>query len=1158
MTINSHTTYTLHGQATAARRHTRLRVIVACILLIVSALCAVSINAKSPEQYVQSSALTTGKWVKIRVDRTGMQTLTYARLRTMGFSDPSKVNVYGYGGRMISDLLNDKQNDDLPQLPVVRTGDAILFYGVSTLAQSATADAYGLRPHVQQAYSDESYYFLSDRPAEDIVPSTVQHLPLEGQATVDSFRQIIVDDRDLSLFSYMTRCMVSDDFRATTTRTYPFELTDKAGDEVDVVVNFATNTSSTSRLSVTAGDKVLDSSLALGAIASEGVMKSTKKRWRFNHEDGKLSLRLAFQGGGVIKKANLDYIEVHYQRALRIGESHLVFDISSSGGTNVKVAGATGQTRIWDVTNPGYPVEVQYELSGSEAVFYSPSGVNEYVAFNPVATSLQPVSAGAIANQDIHSLPTPDMLIISPAEYMQASERLAKLHRDADGMIVHILTPEQLYNEFSSGTRDLSAFRKALKMWYDRGEQDGHSIKYCVLMGRTSNDCKSLKATADGITYPVMLSWQNYSDGGTGESELSAFTTDDYIAMLDNNYTNTFTIGREKVRVAVGRFPVKTAAEANAAVDKLERYMLSPKYGSWRNRFLIISDNADGGRHLQQGEALYSGAQATPDGKSLKFERLYFDAYPLSYTASGKEYTQPRNIYYDLLDQGVMFIQYLGHGNTRGWSHERFMLWDDLTSLRNKHLPVIFAATCEFGRWDDTSVSGAENMWLNSNGGAIAFIGTTRKVYVDENGNLVRELAKHTFKRDNSGHTKRLGDFLIEGKNGLNTSSDQRFRYNIIGDPALKMLFHENRTTVDEITGADTDANGYPVVHARSKFKVKGSIRDFDGNLLPDFNGMVEVSLLDAEQVIQTFGEPGEDGNDGNVDLYNDRKTILYTGKTTVTDGTFELQIAMPAEVDNNYSPALLSMYAYAADGREANGAFDEFYVYGFDENAEEDNEGPTIERFTLNGDNFTSGDVTHTNPVVYATVSDPSGINLSQGGLGHKLSLMLDERTVIDNLTSAYTPDPTDFTRGSLAYVLPTLEPGDHSLKLTVWDNANNSSSATIYFKAAVNRAPALYDVLAVTDQATSSVTFVLTHDRPESALTSTVEVFDLNGRRIWTGNTDAVSELDSGVQIQWDMTDKSGQRVPRGIYIYRATIVTAEGATATKSKKMAVAAPK
>jgi len=49
-------------------------------------------------RYASKSVLSEGRWVKVSVDKTGIYKLTYAELRKMGFSNPDKVSVHGYGG----------------------------------------------------------------------------------------------------------------------------------------------------------------------------------------------------------------------------------------------------------------------------------------------------------------------------------------------------------------------------------------------------------------------------------------------------------------------------------------------------------------------------------------------------------------------------------------------------------------------------------------------------------------------------------------------------------------------------------------------------------------------------------------------------------------------------------------------------------------------------------------------------------------------------------------------------------------------------------------------------------------------------------------------------------------------------------------------------
>ena len=79
--------------------------------------------------YPDSSVLASGRWVKIRVGETGVYSISYSRLASMGFNDPSRVAVYGYGGNLLQeDFSKGTYCNDLPEVPVRLTGSALLFF----------------------------------------------------------------------------------------------------------------------------------------------------------------------------------------------------------------------------------------------------------------------------------------------------------------------------------------------------------------------------------------------------------------------------------------------------------------------------------------------------------------------------------------------------------------------------------------------------------------------------------------------------------------------------------------------------------------------------------------------------------------------------------------------------------------------------------------------------------------------------------------------------------------------------------------------------------------------------------------------------------------------------------------------------------------------
>ena len=77
------------------------------------------------ERYADHSVLASGQWAKIQVPETGIYQLTDAVIKQAGFSNPSKVRIYGYGGavqpeKLTSDYL--ASTDDLKEVATCTIG----------------------------------------------------------------------------------------------------------------------------------------------------------------------------------------------------------------------------------------------------------------------------------------------------------------------------------------------------------------------------------------------------------------------------------------------------------------------------------------------------------------------------------------------------------------------------------------------------------------------------------------------------------------------------------------------------------------------------------------------------------------------------------------------------------------------------------------------------------------------------------------------------------------------------------------------------------------------------------------------------------------------------------------------------------------------------
>lgn len=1123
---------------------------IANLLIIASLFFALPGKALPSDFYAGSSVLSSGKWAKISVKETGMQFISNAQLKTLGFSDPAKVNVYGFGGRMLPESLNSSMKDDLPVLPSVRTAQGIVFFGFSTIGWEINNSGIRQYKHSLNPYSSSSYYFISDKETEHSEQETQNVAAIRDADIITVFTERIVHENDLLAPSNTGRLLLGEDFRSTKSRNFLFDLPGNTGNAIMTVAFGAKTSSGNSSLVFSANGETLkgSSSDVFPSSNSSKFIETTLTTKEISDPGEKLNLVITYSAGGNITTSALDYIEIEYPRELKLQNNELYFYLNPQNNTKAEISGASENTILWDITDHTNPKVVEATLSGDKLTFTAPADYHEYVAFNPTGIKREIAPAGKLGNQDIHSMGAPGMLIISPEIYRPWAQEIAALHDRTDGLEVLVLSPEEIYNEFSSGTPDVTAFRKLLKMWKDRSDANGTDYtRYCLIMSRPTYDNKMVTQAVKNAGYPRVPIWQS----PTGDTESSSYSTDDYIGMLDDNNTE-LNIGKARIHVAVGRMPVKSQAEAANAVSKLSDYLERPKLGAWRNNVMLIADDQDNGVHLNQAERCYEAMRSQGNGKDFLYEKLYLDSFELTYTGTGASYPGARQRLFEKLAEGVLYIDYIGHANPKAWGHEGLLTWTDIKGISNTNLPFIYAATCEFLRWDDDAVSGAEELWLNPTAGVIGMICPSRSVLISANGTLNEKSSTEVFKLDNFGKGVRVGDIMTEGKNNSNTDTN-KLRYGLIGDPSMRLPNPGYNITTDRINGTDiTATNELPVIKARSSVELSGRITDNAGNLMDDFNGIVEIQIYDAEKVITTNGN----GSDGVESIYNDRKTRLFSGRVRAHEGKWETTALMPAEIENNYSPALISLYASDDTGREANGSCEKLYVYGYDTEAPEDYEGPDIIEFYLNSASFSNGDAVSPSPILKATFKDESGINISEAGMGHNMMISIDGKDHYTDVSLYYMPDETDFTGGKIAYPLKDIQPGDHELTLIVWDNANNSSSATLSFKVSASWKPEIETLTTDVNPASTNVNFIIATDGANGSMDCKVEIFDLSGRKIWSGNAPDITSTSNRVTLSWDLCDGNGSRVARGIYLYRATVTGKNGAIVTKTRKLAVTA--
>lgn len=1107
-----------------------------------ASLLSASLYAANPKP----SVLSEGRWVKISVSQEGIVYLPFAQLRKMGFSDPGKVRVYGYGGREIPEITAVYKISDPILQPIIADNSGISFFAAGNVCFEASNGEMPFK-RIRNRYSDDIFYYLTDS-RTDSLPEAVDAKVNPANSNNNISWHPVLHEKEVSYIANTSPIVLGEDFRAQNSQRFELNLPDAVDEPAKVEIRFGTATGSgTSSIVIKNGNETLQPTTAdvfPPVNTAERFIRLQSSVKTIENPSEKLNLQISWSPGGAIKAARLDYILAAYRRRLHYSGKPLQFYYTSDG-KNLAVTGASTALNIWDVTNHFEPKCLNYELRGDSAIFYPlESGLRTYIAFEHGKGNSSIPDFLAIANQDIHSMQAPDMLIIAPHEYASAANRIAELHSRHDAIQAIVLTPSEIYNEFSSGTPDPGAYRKLLYYW---NSLYPGKTRYCLLLGRPTYAQRSLGKKRKGAE--LVLMWQEPD----ADNQTDSYGTDDYIGLLEG-FEREFDIAASNLGVAVGRMPVSSVAEADAAADKIQKYMESRDFDQWRNRVLIIADDQDNGAHLEQSETNYKAMAASPFGSAKSYERLYLDSYPLSLSGTGPTYPEAHNRLLQAFDRGTALINYTGHANATSWGHEGLLTQTDIAGLNNRRLPFIIAATCEFARWDDDKLSGAEQMWLNKEGGAIGFICPSRTAYINQNGLLNASISRRIFARNADGTPKRIGDAYREGKNGCAIPGDNKLRFVLLGDPAMLLPYPQLSVSIDSIAGLSlekaAESGNLPTLAARSKTIVKGRVVNPDGTTASDFNGVAYPVLFDAEVPVETYGN----GPDGKVMVYNDRKNRLYSGKTEVKNGEWTATLMLPSAIENNYSPALLNVYACSDAGTEAAGATDNFYVYGYAENIEEDTEGPDIKFLALNTPGFKNGQLVNPSPMVLAEISDPSGINVAPSSVGHSLTLTLDGSKVFSDVCDFYSPELANPGAGSIAYPLTDLEPGEHTLRLTAWDNADNSSYAEITFTVALGLAPDVIKLSASQNPARTAVVFTIKHDRPGTRIVGDITVHDLSGRHLRTLKTSEGLGGAGELQAEWDLRDFSGARVPNGIYIYRATVAMPDGSSTSAAHKLFV----
>ena len=754
-----------------------------------------------------------------------------------------------------------------------------------------------------------------------------------------------------------------------------------------------------------------------------------------------------------------------------------------------------------------------------------------------------------ITNQDHHADPQADLVIIIPTSQQVAeqAQRLKEHHERKDGMRVNIVPADELYNEFSSGTPDANAYRRYLKMLYDRAETDDDMPRYLLLFGDGAWDNRLLSegwrtTSADDL----LLCFES-------ENSMSAtecYVSDDYFCMLDDGEGADITKKGNVADVGAGRLPARTAAQAKILVDKIISYANNEYAGDWQNLLCFMGDDGNANVHMSEADSAAAIVEENYTGYNVK--RIFWDAYTRKTTATGNYYPEVTDIIKNQMKNGALIMDYCGHGAAYSISHEKVLLLEDFATQTSLRLPLWVTASCDIMPYDTKDSNIGETAMLNENGGCIAFYGTTRTVYTGANKDMNCGFIKNVLASVN-GQRNTLGDAVRLTKAevwGSGYTAYNKLHYTLLGDPALTLAAPTQTIVIDSINGIAT-ADSVAQLSVGKTVTVKGHVPVASAS---GFNGVVQLSMKDVEEVITCRHNIGWQEADVEPYKYTDRPTTLYNGHDSITDGRFTITFTLPLDVSYTGQNCQLIAYAVSNDKQEtAHGETTQLSTLNSQLTTTNDGVGPSIWCY-LNSSSFTNGGNVNSTPYFYAELNDRDGINAAGNGLGHDMQLVIDgSMETTYSLNDHFTYDFGDYTSGSLGYTLPELTEGEHTLTFRAWDVLNNSSKAELKFNVVKGLTPQCFNVECTRNPATTSTTFIVSHDRAGSNLNVVLQVFDMSGRQLWEHSENGVSATGS-YTLNWDLTISSGNRLHTGVYLYRVLVGQDGNMTTSEAKKLIV----
>jgi len=1112
---------------------------------------------------IGQSVLEEGQWYKVQVEKDGLYQLNYQDFVDMGFDmssiHPDQIQIFGN----IEGMLPEPNSTDIPFSLIENaiyvsgsedgnfdTEDYVLFYGkgADTWVFNKALNYFRYTSH---SYDDYNYYYVGIANKTGKRITTVNSLNDSPSEIITNFIDYQVHEVDLVNFIKSGRRWFGEsfeDYNNSIELVYYFPNLDTSM-EVNYGLYVAGRSRVYSSISTSLNnDESENLSLPkLTGSSSYEYAKEAFERSSFHSQADSLVFNLTYSKPDAASNAWLDYFEVSAHRKLIMDGHQMIFNSNAKPNINkvskFQLGNSNDNIKIWDISDPYNISEIiNYNLNSQVLDFSTVANNLQYFIAFDSEEFYKPVLIDNVENQNLKELTGFDMAIITVDEFLDEAQRIADFHKSKDDMNVLVTTVDKIYNEFSSGKQDPTAIRNFLKYHYNNAATDDEKPEYLLLFGDASYDYKDLLSENTNLV-PV------YQSKGSLSATVT-FDTDDYYGIMNTNEGDS---SKGEIQISIGRFPVHTLEQAQTMVNKTIQYVENNELqtGVWRNKVCFIADDGDSNLHLVNSDKLADTFLI--EHPEFNIGKIYLDGYVRENTANGHRYPDVTDAINANVNEGVLFLNYTGHGGHIALTDERVLQIPDILSWRNiDKLSVFIVASCEFGPFDDPHhISAGEHVVLNPLGGGVALFTTTRLAYASYNFKLNQKFHEIAFSRKQNGRHFNLGEIIKYAKNESG-NKEKNLNFCLLGDPALKMAYPEFHVETTQINGVKTSSGIKDTIKSRQTVTVSAKVTDLNHQIIKDFNGDVQVCVYGQPSIYTTLAN----NNSSYVTNFSVVDAIIYKGQVKAKVGELEFSFVVPSGINPQFGQGKISYYATQVtedtdSNWDANGGYLDFTIGGVDETIEEDITGPEINVF-MEDLGFTDGDGTSTNPLMMINLFDESGVNNVQLGFGRDITAKLDNDMSFI-LNDYYINDVEDFRKGSIEYPLNNLDFGMHELKIKAWDMFDNVSEKSISFIVISADQLQISNLRNEPNPFREFSNIIFDHNqKDESQFHVNISIYNIQGQKVYSFENEVVVLGNSIDPITLEANNMNLNNP--GLYTYLLEVKNSKGQTIQQKQKMIV----